>query len=106
MVEVHPSAIVQDGFQAGEGVRIGPYCTVGPHVVLGDNVDLRSHVIVSGRTTIGAGTVVYPFASIGEAPQDIGYRDEPTETAKKHHHPRAGHDPSRNRARQTTHHRR
>jgi UDP-N-acetylglucosamine acyltransferase len=80
MAEIHPTAIVGEGLRAGKGVKIGPYCTVGSEVVLGDNVDLRSHVIVSGRTTIGAGTVVYPFASIGEAPQDMSYRDEPTET--------------------------
>lgn len=80
MIEIHPTAIVEDGFQAGEGVKVGPYCAVGPNVALGANVELRSHVIVSGHTTIGAGTVIYPFASIGDAPQDIGYRDEPTET--------------------------
>jgi UDP-N-acetylglucosamine acyltransferase len=79
MTEIHPTAIVDKGFQAGSGVRIGPYCIVGPNVVLGDDVELRSHVIVTGRTTIGAGTVVYPFATIGEAPQDMSYRDEPTE---------------------------
>ena len=79
MAEVHPTAIVHDGFRAGEGGSIGPFCTVGPEVVLGDNVELRSHAIVTGRTTIGAGTVVFPFASIGDTPQDISYRDEPTE---------------------------
>jgi UDP-N-acetylglucosamine acyltransferase len=79
MTEIHPTAIVEKGFQAGKGVRIGPYCIVGPEVALGDNVELRSHVIVTGRTTIGAGTVVFPFATIGEAPQDMSYRDEPTE---------------------------
>jgi len=80
MIEIHPTAIVENGFQAADGVKIGPYCIVGPDVVLREGVQLRSHVIVSGRTTIGAGTVVYPFASVGEPPQDIGYRDEPTET--------------------------
>jgi UDP-N-acetylglucosamine acyltransferase len=79
MTEIHPTAIVDKGFQAGKGVRIGPFCIVGPDVVLGDNVELRSNVIVTGRTTIGANTVVFPFATIGEAPQDMGYRDEPTE---------------------------
>jgi UDP-N-acetylglucosamine acyltransferase len=81
MVEIHPSAIVEEGFQAGDGVRVGPYCVVGRDVVLGENVELRSHVIVAGRVSIGAGTVVFPFASIGEAPQDIGYRGEPTEVS-------------------------
>ena len=81
MTDVHPTAIVEKGFQAGKGVRIGPFCIVGPNVVLGDNVELRSHVIVTGRTTIGSNTVIFPFATIGEAPQDMSYRDEPTELA-------------------------
>jgi UDP-N-acetylglucosamine acyltransferase len=79
MTEIHPTAIVDNGMQAGKGVRIGPFCIVGPNVVLGDNVELRSHVIVTGRTTIGNNTVIFPFATIGEAPQDMSYRDEPTE---------------------------
>jgi UDP-N-acetylglucosamine acyltransferase len=79
MAEIHPTAIVDKGVQAGKGVRIGPFCIVGPNVVLGDNVELRSHVIVTGRTTIGDNTVIFPFATIGEAPQDMSYRDEPTE---------------------------
>ncbi|WIY54299.1 acyl-ACP--UDP-N-acetylglucosamine O-acyltransferase [Devosia sp. YIM 151766] len=73
---VHPSAIVADGAILGAGVRIGPYCIIGPNVVLGDNVELVSHAVVEGRTTIGAGTRIFPFASVGHQPQDLKFHGE------------------------------
>ena len=76
---IHPTAIIEKGAEIGSGCSIGPYCIVGPHVVLANNVTLKSHVVVDGRTTIGEGTIIYPFASIGTAPQDLKYHDEPSE---------------------------
>lgn len=68
---VHPLADVAPGAQLGEGVRIGPFCHVGPDVVLHDRVELISHVMVTGATTIGAGTLVYPQAVLGCPPQNF-----------------------------------
>ncbi|MAH06205.1 MAG: acyl-ACP--UDP-N-acetylglucosamine O-acyltransferase [Pseudomonadota bacterium] len=76
MVQIHPTAIIDDNAQIADSVKIGPYCVVGAHVVLGDNVELKSHVVVEGHTQVGAGTVIYPFASIGHAPQDLKFRGE------------------------------
>ncbi|NBC94792.1 MAG: acyl-ACP--UDP-N-acetylglucosamine O-acyltransferase, partial [Deinococcus-Thermus bacterium] len=78
-VDVHPSAVVDPSATLGDAVRIGPFCVVGPEVSLGDGVVLESHVVVAGRTTIGAGTRVYPFASLGHAPQDLKYAGEASE---------------------------
>lgn len=75
---VHPTAIVEDGAHIGAGVHIGPYCTVGSQARIGDGARLQSHVVVAGRTTIGPRTQVYPFASLGHAPQDLKYRGEDT----------------------------
>lgn len=75
---VHPTAIVSPSAQLGQGVRIGPYCIVGEDVVLRDNVELVSHVTVAGRTEIGAGTRIFPFASVGHQPQDLKYHGEPS----------------------------
>jgi UDP-N-acetylglucosamine acyltransferase len=75
---IHPAAIVEPGAQIGENVRIGPYCMVGRDVELGDEVELVSHVVVAGHTSVGARTRIFPFASIGHAPQDLRYRGEPT----------------------------
>jgi len=79
MADIHPTAVVADGAQLGQDVTIGPFCVVGPHVVLGDRVRLVSHVVVDGRTQIGAETEIYPFASIGPPPQDLKYAGEPSE---------------------------
>ena len=78
MSDVHPSAVIEDGAEIGEGCRIGPFCHVGPQVTLAAGVELRSHVVVAGRTDIGAGTVVFPFAVLGEVPQDLKYDGEDT----------------------------
>lgn len=76
-VTIHPTAIVHSKARLGQGVALGPYCVIGPDVVLGDRVRLMSHVVVEGRTTIGADTVVFPFASLGQIPQDLKYKGEP-----------------------------
>lgn len=78
MATIHPTALVEDGAQLGEGVRIGPFCHVGPEVVLGEGCELISHAVVAGLTTIGPRTRIWPFASIGHAPQDLKYQGEPT----------------------------
>ncbi len=75
---VHPTAIVEPGAALGQRVEIGPWCHVGAEVALGDDVRLISHVVVDGRTTIGASAVLYPFCSVGLPPQDLKYRGEPT----------------------------
>jgi UDP-N-acetylglucosamine acyltransferase len=75
---IHPAAIVEEGAFIGEGVQIGPWCHVGADAVLGDGVRLVSHVVVDGHTRIGAGSTLYPFASVGLPPQDLKYRGEPT----------------------------
>ncbi|MFN3210716.1 MAG: acyl-ACP--UDP-N-acetylglucosamine O-acyltransferase [Roseovarius sp.] len=75
---IHSSAVVEDGAQIGNGVEIGPFCHVGPGVRLGDGVVLKSHVVVTGDTEIGAETVVFSFACIGEIPQDLKFRGEKT----------------------------
>jgi len=76
MTDIHPTAIVAPGATIGDGVQIGPYCIVGPEVSLGARVRLHSHVVVDGRTNVGADTVIYPFASIGTRPQDLKYNGE------------------------------
>ena len=75
---IHPSSSIAPGARIGSGVAIGPFCVVGPGVDLGDNCLLQSHVAVAGNTKIGAGTKIFPFASIGHAPQDLKYRGEPS----------------------------
>lgn len=75
---IHPTAIIAEGAEIGEGCNIGPFCTIGEYVKLGDNCTLKSHVVIEGDTHIGENTEIYPFASIGQAPQDLKYDGEKT----------------------------
>jgi UDP-N-acetylglucosamine acyltransferase len=77
---IHPSAVVSSTARIGRDCHVGPYSIVGAEVVLEDGVRLESHCVVDGRTTVGAGTQVFPFVSIGLAPQDLKYKGEPAET--------------------------
>lgn len=76
MSNIHPSAVIEDGAQIDPSAKIGPFCVVGPDAVLGENVELKSHVVVAGRTDVGDGTVIFPFAVIGEIPQDLKFKGE------------------------------
>lgn len=78
MSSIHPTAIVEAGAQVS-GAEVGPWCHVGPEVVLEPGAKLVSNVVVAGRTRIGADAVLYPFCTVGLAPQDLKYRGEPTE---------------------------
>jgi len=80
-IVIHPTAVVAPGARVAEEVVIGPFCSVGENVELGEGVRLVSHVVVEGRTRIGAGTIVYPFACLGLPPQDLKYHGEASELA-------------------------
>jgi UDP-N-acetylglucosamine acyltransferase len=76
MSRIHPTAIVEPGAELADDVTIGPFCCVGAQVSLAERVELVSHVVIGGITSIGAGTKIFPFASIGLPPQDLKYRGE------------------------------
>ncbi|MFI4935178.1 MAG: acyl-ACP--UDP-N-acetylglucosamine O-acyltransferase [Caulobacterales bacterium] len=78
MTKIHATAIVAKGAEFGEGVEIGPYCIIGPDVRLGAGVRVRSHAVIEGHTEIGDGCEIYPFASLGAAPQHVAHKGEPT----------------------------
>ncbi len=73
---IHPTAIVSQGAEIGEGTSIGAYSIIGPQVKLGRNNQVAAHVVIDGRTTLADDNTVYQFASVGAAPQDLKYRGE------------------------------
>ncbi|MDU8941902.1 acyl-ACP--UDP-N-acetylglucosamine O-acyltransferase [Rhodophyticola sp. MJ-SS7] len=75
---IHPSAVIEEGAVIGDGCRIGPFAVVGPEVVLAPGVELKPHAVVTGRTTVGEETVIFPGAVIGEIPQDLKFKGEAT----------------------------
>lgn len=77
-MNVHPTAIIHPQAKLAGSVTIGPYSLVGEKVELGDGTEVMSHVVIDGRTRIGKNNRIFPFTTIGLAPQDLKYGGEPT----------------------------
>src|SRR6266851_1615606 len=71
--EIHPTAIVHPSASVGEGTTIGPHATIGAHVRLGANCKVGASAVIDGWTDIGDDTEIFPFASIGQIPQDLKF---------------------------------
>jgi UDP-N-acetylglucosamine acyltransferase len=76
MAKIHATAAVNPKAELASAAEIGPFCVVGPEATLADGVVLHSHAVVTGRTAIGEGCQIFPFASIGHIPQDQKYHGE------------------------------
>lgn len=76
---VHPSAQVAEGARIGADARVGPFSIVDQEVSIGSGADIKSHAVITGRTEIGDGCTIFPFACIGEIPQDLKFKGEVTE---------------------------
>lgn len=72
--EVHGTAIVHEGAQLGEDVRVGPYSVIGQNVKIGKGTVVGSNVLLDGYTTIGDGNTIFHGAALGTPPQDLKYR--------------------------------
>ena len=75
---IHKTAIIDPNAKIASTVDIGPYTVIGPNVEIGDNSVIQSHVNITGQTIIGKNNKIYPFASIGNDPQDMKYKGERT----------------------------
>ena len=75
---IDKTAIINQNAKVHSSVKIGPFTVIGPNVEIDENVVIHSHVNISGNTKIGKGNVFYPFASIGNDPQDLKYNGEDT----------------------------
>jgi UDP-N-acetylglucosamine acyltransferase len=75
---IHPTAIVDPKAKIGEEVEIGPYSVIEKGVSIGEGTKIGSHVVIREGTQIGKQCQVFQFASIGEAPQFLGYKGEKT----------------------------
>lgn len=75
---IHPSSVVEPGARIGAGAVVGPFCVIGPEVTLAPRVTVKSHAVVTGWTDVGEDTVIFPFATVGEVPQDLKFKGERT----------------------------
>ena len=73
---IHATSIIDKNAKISKTTKIGPYTIIGPNVEIGDGAEIHSHVNITGNTQIGAGTKIFPFASIGTQPQDLKYKGE------------------------------
>jgi UDP-N-acetylglucosamine acyltransferase len=73
---VHPTARVAAGAVLEKDVTVGPYAVIGPRVRIGGGTAVASHVVIEGDTVLGEGNRIFPFASVGQVPQDLKYRGE------------------------------
>ena len=75
---IHNTAIIDTKAKISKNVKIGPFCVIGPNVEINEGTNIHSHVNISGNTFIGKENNIYPFASIGNDPQDLKYDGEET----------------------------
>lgn len=75
---IHPTAVVHAGASLGQGVEVGPFAVIDENVVVGDGCRLGPGVYLTGHTTIGRENQIHAGAVLGDAPQDLKYRNEPT----------------------------
>ena len=73
---IHPSSIVGKSVHLGNNVTVGPFCNIDGKISIDDGTILKSHVYISGNTTIGKNNIFYPFSNIGCDPQDLKYSGE------------------------------
>jgi UDP-N-acetylglucosamine acyltransferase len=76
--KIHPTAMVASNAVLADDVEIGPYCIIGPDVEIGAGCRIGPHAVVNGPTKMGRENRVFQFASVGEGPQDLSYKGEPT----------------------------
>ena len=79
MTKIHSTAVIEKGAEISSDVEIGAYSVISSSVIIDSGTKILNHVTISGRTTIGKKNIVHPFSTLGGPPQDITYRNEPTE---------------------------
>jgi len=79
MSNLHPTAIIDPHAELAGEVEVGAYSVIGTGVKIGRGTKIHSHVVIQGRTSLGEANVVFPFATVGSAPQDLKFRGEASE---------------------------
>ena len=77
--QVHQNSYLSKNVKLGQNVKVGPFCHLEGDITIGDNSELKSHVVVSGKTSIGCNNIFYPFSNIGCDPQDLKFKGENSE---------------------------
>ena len=73
---IHQTAIIDPEAKLHSSVEVGAYSVIGPGVEIGADCRIAHHVVIEGPTKIGAGSRIFPFASLGLEPQDKKFQGE------------------------------
>ncbi|MDC3119967.1 acyl-ACP--UDP-N-acetylglucosamine O-acyltransferase [Candidatus Pelagibacter sp.] len=73
---IHKTALIDPKAKIHSSVKVGPYSVIGAKVEIHENTEVQSHVSIVGNTKIGKNNKIYPFASIGNDPQDLKFQGE------------------------------
>ena len=79
MSQLHPSSFISEEVELGTNVKIGPFCYLNGKIKIDDNTELKSHISITGKTSIGKNNIFYPFSNIGCDPQDLKFKGEDSE---------------------------
>ncbi|MDR2935295.1 MAG: acyl-ACP--UDP-N-acetylglucosamine O-acyltransferase [Candidatus Adiutrix sp.] len=77
-MSIHPTAVIDSSAVVDPTAEVGAYAVIGPRTVVGPEVEIRPHVVIDKDTTIGRGSRIFSFASVGGDPQDLKYKGERT----------------------------
>lgn len=77
-MKAHPTAVIHSKAQLASSVTVGPYAVIGEDVELGEDCEVMSHVVLKGPAKFGRGNKIFPYAAIGQDPQDVKYKGERT----------------------------
>jgi UDP-N-acetylglucosamine acyltransferase len=78
-MSIHPTAIIGKNVKLAANVKVGPYSVIDGDISIGEGTELLSHVVIFSRTTIGKNCKIFPFVSLGHAPQDLKFKGEKSE---------------------------
>jgi UDP-N-acetylglucosamine acyltransferase len=77
-MKAHPTAVIHPKARLASSVTVGPYTVIAEDVELGEDCEVMSHVVLTGPAKFGRGNRIFPYASVGQDPQDVKYSGEPT----------------------------
>ena len=73
---IHPSSTIGKSVKLGDNIEIGPFCNIEGEIAIGEGTIIKSHVSITGNTSIGKNNIFYPFSNIGCDPQDLKFSGE------------------------------
>ena len=75
---IHPQAIIDPAARLGTNVSVGAFSIIDKDVEIDEGTTIGPHVVIRGPTRVGRDNRIYQYCSLGEPPQHLAYKNEPT----------------------------